>query len=1319
MKRYTREWNRRKKVQTQNPVCGVFRPFDHHDSDDDDDSEEEEEEVQFLSFKEIKSSFSGGKTFLKRTKQRGIKGTLVDQRKRCRVDVNAGFHLIDPWWRIQILRTDRKFDGLSHQSDMCAMSYQLLEKEWVLKNGVLFQFLNKFTSQVNKKQEDIERRGQRHHRIHDYSTDPDVEDFDKFVCNTLGERHKLTFEDVYELLDKFENYLPEDEKVKARKLRNAVDSEEAQLVYKASEFPLMFSLLPQLLPMQFLDIICMDTQDLAAMEKDLNERPWVFGFKQILSKDHHIIGCEAQWNYYEKAGLAQHLQQPYRDGLLIYDYLKVQTKEGHTGLKSRKIQEEMQTYMLNYKEAISFLKRNKVVKEETIKGVVWIFLYSLYKAEEYIAQGVTRLFQEQMEEQWILDVDLESEKFAGIRSDPDQLNAAKLLTQLPVVVISGKGGCGKTTVVTKVMSSCQQRISSPHMEGEEDVEKEENCVPPESQELPQLPRILYTAPTGKAANLLGKRAGETGYTLHQVTYSFMRYCQERKEKPYLEWRFKNVNTLVVDECSLVAITTFHSLFKMLVKEANLRRIVLLGDVRQLPSIEPGNFLSDMFAGLQNLWCAVELRTNHRSESQLIIDNATRISEQRTPVFDPERNFKLYRVIADKDNDYINQVVLEVLRKEKSLRNDKTSQFVSFKKEDIKKVNEVCLKFYNNHPQKDNKKKLIFQVGDKICMTKNGQVSMYEEDGAVMKPKLLEPEKEENFSEDLEISGVGQGNETQDNGAFRLTQEENEKKEPVRIRLCNGEIFFIKDDKTIIDNSGKIERYLYLSNEDPDDARELWCEFRELRNKCKIIHAWARTIHTFQGSETSTVVYYLGSSVSWQNWQHVYTAVTRGKKEVYIVGSDMVLSKAISNRPNVRCTSLQYQLNKILPNREKLNQSLRALTEDTEDSVCNNSLPYTQTNSFCMDKPEEETFTRIKLSPYKPHPQSPRAGLSKPPPTRASTCYQPRPLNFSSHSISPMASRLNVQSPKPLCQQATSTPSIRQTLSNFSNVSPVQKQDSPNVNKSSNESQWSEVDESLLLFSEEQLRNEALFENCGPLPDVKSGVENDKREEADWKNDECKSDATQSPDENDEMEEENFSLDVKKNGFTRIKEQNRLQDFSKKTNESDNDEESQSLLQSKVAVMDDMEDDFDDAEDEELTRLCEVAERSFEDDQRENGNTCTRSNGDSDSDRSSPSLLSPPPYKSKKKMLKNSEEGSHNSFSLYRSGTEEQGRDLLEDSDDGTSSPSILSPSPSPTKRFSGESPRGQVTPKKIKMDQLQNLSSPMRRKLDNLSMSQD
>lgn len=60
--------------------------------------------------------------------------------------------------------------------------------------------------------------------------------------------------------------------------------EEAQLVYKALKYPLMFSLLPQLLPMQFLDMIHMEEQDVKALERDLEERPWVFGFKQVGNK---------------------------------------------------------------------------------------------------------------------------------------------------------------------------------------------------------------------------------------------------------------------------------------------------------------------------------------------------------------------------------------------------------------------------------------------------------------------------------------------------------------------------------------------------------------------------------------------------------------------------------------------------------------------------------------------------------------------------------------------------------------------------------------------------------------------------------------------------------------------------------------------------------------------------------------------------------------------------------------------------------------------------------------------------------------------------
>lgn len=49
--------------------------------------------------------------------------------------------------------------------------------------------------------------------------------------------------------------------------------------------------------------------------------------------------------------------------------------------------------------------------------------------------------------------------------------------------------------------------------------------------------------------------------------------------------------------------------------------VILGDVRQLPSIDPGNTLYDLFEGLKKVRWAIEMQTNHRAESELIVKNA--------------------------------------------------------------------------------------------------------------------------------------------------------------------------------------------------------------------------------------------------------------------------------------------------------------------------------------------------------------------------------------------------------------------------------------------------------------------------------------------------------------------------------------------------------------------------------------------------------------------------------------------------------------------------------------------------------------------------
>jgi len=96
--------------------------------------------------------------------------------------------------------------------------------------------------------------------------------------------------------------------------------------------------------------------------------------------------------------------------------------------------------------------------------------------------------------------------------------------------------------------------------------------------------VLLVAPTGKAANVLGRRTGIQAFTLHHVIFSYYAWRQ-RKTEGNVCWKFDSVRLLVVDECSLVAVTVFCSLISKVLP--SLQKVVLLGDILQLPSIEPG------------------------------------------------------------------------------------------------------------------------------------------------------------------------------------------------------------------------------------------------------------------------------------------------------------------------------------------------------------------------------------------------------------------------------------------------------------------------------------------------------------------------------------------------------------------------------------------------------------------------------------------------------------------------------------------------------------------------------------------------------------
>ncbi|KAG9328434.1 hypothetical protein JZ751_013959, partial [Albula glossodonta] len=376
-----------------------------------------------------------------------------------------------------------------------------------------------------------------------------------------------------------------------------------------------------------------------------------------------------------------------------------------------------------------------------------------------------------------------------------------------------------------------------------------------------------------------------------VIWNFMNAEKDVDGKP-IKWKFSPVQALVVDEGSLVSVQILHTILEMLIKHASLKKFVLLGDLRQLPSIKPGNTMHDLFHSAKVFKWAVEMRTNHRAESELIVKNAAKISEMgksrrfRSLDFDAivkapdvsslstlltdDSSFIHILLPSEETDDDLVEAIRNLLASAPGLKDVRTSQFITYTRKGCEMINDLCCKHYSDHITRDDRKRFVFEPRDKVCCTKSGYV--------------IDREKEKESERSCDDDGC-----------------DTTKKREVKERLCNGQIFFITKDVTEIDvRTRKKRRYLEL--EDYDESR-VTVRFRDLRTSCRMRHAWCRTIHTFQGSEAETIVYVVGKSSN-QNWRYVYTAVTRGQKRVYIISTEDQLRKAMEQRDHKRQTQLE-------------------------------------------------------------------------------------------------------------------------------------------------------------------------------------------------------------------------------------------------------------------------------------------------------------------------------------------------------------------------------------------------------------------------------
>ncbi|XP_046729054.1 DNA helicase B [Silurus meridionalis] len=725
-------------------------------------------------------------------------------------------------------------------------------------------------------------------------------------------------------------------------------------VRAATVYPSIMKYLPQLLPGQFLNLLKKGKEEekeekqhtkenednlealpqnhfkvpLLARLEDLikSDNMWKFGFGYIMYKEFRLVRCETTLQDFKSCELFSKMSPEYQNALNVYDEIKSYcSRSGHTYIDRKVLEQRMKMQMPENKvwDALAFLRTQGVLMVEKEK----IALKNLYNYEKDIAECLQQLIEgepwkidldvrevlraeqrkrirvplstntgssasgtnredNKSEREFASDLDVDEEPEAtAINLDPDQVQAAEMMCANAVTVISGKGGCGKTTVVSVIFKAAMEQQEK---NGAVDESNEKEGEQKEDEKMPI--KVLLTAPTGRAASLLTKKTSFTAYTMHQVLWSYMLAKKCPSGNP-LNWKFAKVRVLVVDEGSLVCVQTLSSILSILINHAQLQKFIILGDIRQLPSIEPGNVLNDLFNSLKKVNWAIEMRTNHRAESELIVQNAGLIADMGVkkkfyPInYDatvdlgekftsnlPSNDKSFIEILLpknEKDDDLQNSIKSLLNGKAPGLMDDASSQFIAYKRTECALINELCCKHYSGHTTKNCKNKMDFQINDKVCCTRNGYVT--------------DKDKKEEAAKDKKDEADG----------IKIPKE----------RLCNGEIFFITQDLTIKEDTSKKSiksRYLTLDNK---QGKKLTVDYSELMKECKLRHAWARTIHTFQGSEVKTIVFVLDNGIS-QTWKHVYTAVTRGQSRVYVITKMNGLENAIRGHVIKRNTRLE-------------------------------------------------------------------------------------------------------------------------------------------------------------------------------------------------------------------------------------------------------------------------------------------------------------------------------------------------------------------------------------------------------------------------------
>ena len=467
------------------------------------------------------------------------------------------------------------------------------------------------------------------------------------------------------------------------------------------------------------------------------------------------------------------------------------------------------------------LEKSIVKSDENGEPVEAIYLPPFYFAEIGVAGKLKKLAESPAADRlWTglmkarrekgkedLSVDVEAiEKKVGMTYDDVQRNAIRQAAAAKVMVLTGGPGTGKTTTTHGIISSYQAFGL----------------------------RILLAAPTGRAAKRMTEATGLEAKTIHRLLECKPPEGYQKNEENPLEG-----DVLIVDECSMIDIVLMNSLLKAIPQNM---RLILVGDIDQLPSVGAGNVLRDIIDS--GRFPVVRLTKIFRqAQTSRIIMNAHRINEGKLPDISNGKDSDFFFLEKEDAEAVVTQIVDLVKNK-----------LPSYYQVDSKQI-QVLTPMQRGAAGATN---LNLSLQEALNPTEQ-QIFMRGR-GAVMMPK-----------DTLHRSGF----------AFRAEDKVMQIKNNYDKEVFNGDIGIIES----VDAENRILKINF-------DNRMVEYDVSELD---EIVHAYATTIHKSQGSEYPIVVMpiLMNHYVMLQR-NLIYTGITRAKKILVMVGTKKALNFAIRN-----------------------------------------------------------------------------------------------------------------------------------------------------------------------------------------------------------------------------------------------------------------------------------------------------------------------------------------------------------------------------------------------------------------------------------------